>query len=37
LAEAVRNYALTQIEYLRTINDYNMNVAQLARLTGELK
>jgi len=36
LAEAARNYALTQIEYLRTINDYNMNVAQLARLTGEL-
>ena len=37
VAEAVRNYALTQVEYLRTINDYNMNVAQLARLTGELK
>ena len=37
VAEAVRNYALTQIEYLRTIDDYNMNVAQLARLTGELK
>jgi outer membrane protein TolC len=37
VAEAVRNYALTQIEYLRTINDYNMNVAQLARLTGELR
>jgi outer membrane protein len=37
LAEAVRNYALIQAEYLRTINDYNMNVAQLARMTGELK
>jgi outer membrane protein TolC len=37
LAEAARNYALTQIEYLRTVNDYNMNVAELARLTGELK
>lgn len=37
LAEAVRNYALLQADYLRTINDYNMNVAQLARLTGELR
>ena len=37
VAEAVRNYALTQVEYLRTVNDYNMNVAELARLTGELK
>jgi outer membrane protein TolC len=37
IAEAVRNYAVTQIDYLKTINDYNMNVAELARLTGELK
>jgi outer membrane protein TolC len=37
VAEAVKNYTLTQTEYLRTINDYNMNVAQLARLSGELK
>jgi outer membrane protein TolC len=37
VAEAARNYALTQVEYLRSVNDYNMNVAQLARLTGELK
>ncbi|MFN3545107.1 MAG: TolC family protein [Thiobacillus sp.] len=37
VAEAMRNYVLAQTEYLRTINDYNMNVAQLARLTGELK
>lgn len=37
LADAMKSYALTQAEYLRTINDYNMNVAQLARLTGELK
>ncbi len=37
LAEAVRNYAVIQADYLRTINDYNMNVAQLARMTGELK
>lgn len=37
VAEAVRSYALTQVEYLRTVNDYNMNVAELARLTGEIK
>jgi len=37
VAEAVRNYALLQTDYLRTLNDYNMNVAQLARMTGELK
>lgn len=37
LAEAVRNYALLQADYLRTLNDYNMNVAQLARMTGELR
>lgn len=37
VADAIKSYVLTQTEYLRTINDYNMNVAQLARLTGELK
>lgn len=37
VADAIKNYALVQTEYLRTVNDYNMNVAQLARLTGELK
>ena len=37
VAEALKSYVLTQTEYLRTVNDYNMNVAQLARLTGELK
>ncbi len=36
-AEAPKNHVLIQTEYLRTVNDYNMNVAQLARLTGELK
>ena len=34
-ADALKNYVLLQTEYLRTVNDYNMNVAQLARLTGE--
>jgi len=37
VADAIKNYTLAQTEYLRTINDYNMNVAQLERLTGELK
>lgn len=37
VAEAMKNYILSQTEYLRTVNDYNMNVAQLVRLTGELK
>ncbi len=37
VADAIKNYVLTQTEYLRTINDYNMNVAQLARLSGELR
>ena len=36
VADAMKNYARAQTEYLRTVNDYNMNVAQLARLTGEL-
>jgi outer membrane protein len=37
LAEAIKTYVLTQTEYLRTVNDYNINVAQLSRLTGEQK
>lgn len=37
VADAMRNYVLAQTDYLRTVNDYNMNVAQLVRLTGELK
>ncbi len=37
VADAMKNYVLAQTDYLRTVNDYNMNVAQLARLTGELK
>lgn len=36
VADAIKNYVLAQTDYLRTVNDYNMNVAQLARLTGEL-
>ncbi len=37
VADAIKSYVLVQTEYLRTVNDYNMNVAKLARLTGELK
>jgi outer membrane protein TolC len=36
-ADALKTYALTQAEYLRTVNDYNMNVAQLNRAIGETK
>jgi outer membrane protein TolC len=35
VAEALKTYAITQAEYLRTVNDYNMQVAQLARMSGE--
>lgn len=35
VADALRTYALTQSEYLKTINDYNMAVAQLQRVTGD--
>ncbi|NWG38915.1 MAG: TolC family protein [Hydrogenophilaceae bacterium] len=37
LAEAIKSYVLAQTEYLRTVNDFNMNVAQLSKLTGEQK
>jgi outer membrane protein TolC len=37
LADAIKSYVLAQTEYLRTVNDYNMNVAQLSKLTGEQK
>ncbi|HYP67115.1 MAG TPA: TolC family protein [Thiobacillaceae bacterium] len=37
VADAFKSYVLAQTEYLRTLNDYNVNVAQLAKLTGELK
>lgn len=37
VAEAYKSYVLAQTEYLRTVNDYDVNVAQLAKLTGELK
>jgi outer membrane protein TolC len=37
VAEAFKSYVLAQTDYLRTLNDYDVNVAQLAKLTGELK
>lgn len=37
LAEAIKSYVLAQTEYLRTVNDYNVNVAQIGKLTGEQK
>jgi len=37
VAEALKTYALTQAEYLRTVYDYNVAVAQMARVTGDYK
>ncbi|MGA7179944.1 MAG: TolC family protein [Thiobacillaceae bacterium] len=37
VADAFKSYVLAQTDYLRTVNDYNVNVAELAKLTGELK
>ena len=37
LSEAIKTYVLAQTEYVRTVNDYNVNVAQIAKLTGEQK
>lgn len=37
LAEALKTYAATQAEYLRTVNDYNVSVAQMARVAGDYK
>ena len=35
VADALKNYVLLQADYLKTIYDYNMDVARLAKLTGE--
>ncbi|MBZ0104269.1 MAG: TolC family protein [Sulfuricella denitrificans] len=37
VAEALRTYATTQAEYLLTVNEYNMHVARLAKVTGDYK
>lgn len=37
VGEALKSYATTQAEYLLTVNDYNMYVAQMARVTGDYK
>jgi len=37
VSEALKTYATTQAEYLLTVNDYNMYVAQLAKVTGDYK
>ena len=34
VAEALKTYALTQAEYLQTVDNYNMDVADLAEVTG---
>ena len=35
VAEALKNYVLLQADYLKSIYDYNLDVARLAKLTGE--
>lgn len=35
--DALKSYAATQAEYLQTVNDYNMFVVQLAKVTGDYK
>ncbi len=37
VADALKNYALTQAEYLSTVNDYNMDVANLDQAIGKNK
>lgn len=37
VGEALKSYATTQAEYLLTVNDYNLYVAQMARVTGDYK
>ena len=37
VGEALKTYATTQAEYLLTVNDYNMYVAQMAKVTGDYK
>lgn len=37
LADALKTYALTQSEYLRTLNDYNVLVAQMAKVVGDYR
>lgn len=37
VSEALKTYATTQAEYLLTVNDYNMYVVELAKVTGEYK
>jgi len=37
VAEALKAYAATQAEYLQTVNDYNVVVARLSRVTGDYK
>lgn len=37
VADALKTYALTQADYLQTVDDYNMDVAELARVVGATK
>lgn len=37
VSEALKSYATTQVEYLLAVNEYNMHVARLAKVTGDYK
>lgn len=37
VSEALKSYATIQAEYLLTVNEYNLYVAQLAKVTGDYK
>ena len=37
VAEALKSYATIQADYLMTLNEYNLNVAKLTRVTGDYK
>lgn len=37
VSEALETYATAQAEYLQTVNDYNLYVAQMAKVTGDYK
>jgi outer membrane protein len=37
VAEALKTYATTQAEYLRTVYDYNLDVGRMEQVTGQIK
>jgi outer membrane protein TolC len=37
VADALKTYALTQAEYVRTVYDYNLSVGRIERVSGQIK